>query len=184
MDLTTALVVLALLFAAMVLVWGVLQIRAAVSQWYDAVSERTLERFRARLEPFKLARRPVIQAVLLQDGAVVAAMNQHAEEHGTSPEETRREVVRYIREIVPAFSVMSYYRLGYGLSRWFIGLLYRLVVSNRDAAAPGRIPEDDVVVYLANHRSNADYVVVAYVLAGTVSISYAVGEWARTWPLE
>jgi glycerol-3-phosphate O-acyltransferase len=35
-----------------------------------------------------------------------------------------------------------------------------------------------------NHRSNADYVVVAYVLAQGVSISYAVGEWARTWPLE
>jgi glycerol-3-phosphate O-acyltransferase len=35
-----------------------------------------------------------------------------------------------------------------------------------------------------NHRSNADYVVVAYVLARVVSISYAVGEWARTWPLE
>ena len=35
-----------------------------------------------------------------------------------------------------------------------------------------------------NHRSNADYVVVAYVLARGVSMSYAVGEWARAWPLE
>jgi glycerol-3-phosphate O-acyltransferase len=35
-----------------------------------------------------------------------------------------------------------------------------------------------------NHRSNADYVVVAYVMARMVSISYAVGEWARVWPLE
>jgi glycerol-3-phosphate O-acyltransferase len=35
-----------------------------------------------------------------------------------------------------------------------------------------------------NHRSNADYVVVAYVLARGVALSYAVGEWARTWPLE
>jgi glycerol-3-phosphate O-acyltransferase len=35
-----------------------------------------------------------------------------------------------------------------------------------------------------NHRSNADYVVVAYVLSGEVAISYAVGEWARIWPLE
>ena len=40
------------------------------------------------------------------------------------------------------------------------------------------------MLYLMNHRSNADYVVVAYVLARVVSISYAVGEWARTWPLE
>jgi len=41
-----------------------------------------------------------------------------------------------------------------------------------------------VVVYLMNHRSNADYIVVAYVLARGVHVSYAVGEWARAWPLE
>jgi glycerol-3-phosphate O-acyltransferase len=35
-----------------------------------------------------------------------------------------------------------------------------------------------------NHRSNADYVLVSYVLAGQVAISYAVGEWARAFPLE
>jgi glycerol-3-phosphate O-acyltransferase len=35
-----------------------------------------------------------------------------------------------------------------------------------------------------NHRSNADYVLVGYVLSGQVAISYAVGEWARTFPLE
>jgi glycerol-3-phosphate O-acyltransferase len=40
-----------------------------------------------------------------------------------------------------------------------------------------------VVLYLMNHRSNADYVVVAYVLARVVSISYASAS-ARTWPLE
>src|SRR5437879_11969649 len=51
-------------------------------------------------------------------------------------------------------------------------------------AALARIPKNDVVVYLMNHRSNADYVVVAYVLAYGVQVSYAVGEWARAWPLE
>ena len=35
-----------------------------------------------------------------------------------------------------------------------------------------------------NHRSNADYVLVSYALAGEVAISYAVGEWARAFPLE
>ena len=41
-----------------------------------------------------------------------------------------------------------------------------------------------MVVYVINHRSNADYVLVSYALAGDVSISYAVGEWARAFPLE
>jgi glycerol-3-phosphate O-acyltransferase len=40
------------------------------------------------------------------------------------------------------------------------------------------------VIYLSNHRSNADYVLLGYALAGDVSISYAVGEWARAFPLE
>src|SRR5688572_19398582 len=35
-----------------------------------------------------------------------------------------------------------------------------------------------------NHRSNADYVLVGYALSGQVAISYAVGEWARAFPLE
>src|SRR4026207_895153 len=35
-----------------------------------------------------------------------------------------------------------------------------------------------------NHRSNADYVLTGYVLTGKVAISYAVGEWARAFPLE
>jgi len=63
-------------------------------------------------------------------------------------------------------------------------MLYRPTVAYQDAAALERVPKKDVVVYLMNHRSNADYVVVAFVLAQRVSISYAVGEWARTWPLE
>ena len=46
------------------------------------------------------------------------------------------------------------------------------------------MPRDAIVIYLMNHRSNADYVLVGYVLAGRVAISYAVGEWARTFPLE
>jgi glycerol-3-phosphate O-acyltransferase len=39
------------------------------------------------------------------------------------------------------------------------------------------------VVYVINHRSNADYVLVAHMLFKFISLSYAVGEWARVWPL-
>jgi glycerol-3-phosphate O-acyltransferase len=46
------------------------------------------------------------------------------------------------------------------------------------------LPRDSIVIFLMNHRSNADYEVIAYVMMGDVSISYAVGEWARAFPLE
>jgi glycerol-3-phosphate O-acyltransferase len=34
-----------------------------------------------------------------------------------------------------------------------------------------------------NHRSNMDYVLAGYLAADQAALSYAVGEWARTWPL-
>jgi glycerol-3-phosphate O-acyltransferase len=65
-----------------------------------------------------------------------------------------------------------------------LNLLYRVTVDYQDEASLERIPKRDVVVYAMNHRSNVDYVVVAYVLAYGAHVSYAVGEWARVWPLE
>jgi glycerol-3-phosphate O-acyltransferase len=47
-----------------------------------------------------------------------------------------------------------------------------------------RVERSAVVVYLMNHRSNVDYVLAGYALSGRVAISYAVGEWARVFPLE
>ena len=35
-----------------------------------------------------------------------------------------------------------------------------------------------------NHRSNMDYILVAYLAADHTALSYAVGEWARVWPLQ
>ena len=100
------------------------------------------------------------------------------------PAQVRRRVETYIAEIVPHFSILSYYKVGYNLAKALVNLLYKMSVDYQDEAALARIPKKDVVVYLMNHRSNADYVVVAYVLAYGVQVSYAVGEWARAWPLE
>ena len=35
-----------------------------------------------------------------------------------------------------------------------------------------------------NHRSNMDYMLVSFLAAERVALSYAVGEWARIWPLQ
>ena len=34
-----------------------------------------------------------------------------------------------------------------------------------------------------NHRSNMDYVLITWLVSNRAQISYAVGEWARVWPL-
>jgi glycerol-3-phosphate O-acyltransferase len=105
-------------------------------------------------------------------------------EHGLPEDTVRRRVRSYLDEIVPHFNILSYYKVGYNLAKIFVNLLYKVSVDYQDEPALARIPRRDVVVYLMNHRSNADYVVVAYVLARGVHVSYAVGEWARAWPLE
>jgi glycerol-3-phosphate O-acyltransferase len=140
--------------------------------------------FEARLDRYKLVERDIIREQLLHDPEILAAIKRHAEEYEEAESQVRIRVNQYIDEIVPFFNVLSYYRIGYNTARLLINLLYKSNIEYRDHEALDRIPKRDVVLYLMNHRSNADYVVVAYVLARVVSISYAVGEWARTWPLE
>lgn len=147
-------------------------------------ARKALHRFEVRLERYKLVERDIIRSQLLQDPMILAAIERHSHEQHVSEPEVRRLVNEYIDEIVPYFNVLSYYKIGYNISRLLINLLYKASIEYRDHDALDRIPRRDIVVYLMNHRSNADYVVVAYVLARVVSISYAVGEWARTWPLE
>ncbi|HXF96796.1 MAG TPA: 1-acyl-sn-glycerol-3-phosphate acyltransferase, partial [Gemmatimonadales bacterium] len=155
-------------------------VRRRVRNW----ARHAVFQFRARIDRYKLVERERIREALLQDPAVLGAIRAHARLHGQPEGVVRSRVNQYIDEIVPFFNVLSYYKLGYNLARLTINLLYKVTLEYRDQEALDRIPRRDVVVYLMNHRSNADYVVVAYVLARVVSISYAVGEWARVWPLE
>jgi glycerol-3-phosphate O-acyltransferase len=145
---------------------------------------RTLHRFGVRTNRFKLTRKAAIRGALLNDGRVAAAVREHAREHGLREPEVWRRVNGYIDEIVPYFNILAYYRLGYPVSRVTLNLLYRVSVDYADLPALQSLSPDAAVIYLANHRSNADYVLLAYALAGDVSISYAVGEWARAFPLE
>ncbi len=170
--------------AAGLTLWLTRRTRSVVRARFRRSARRAVHQFQVRLERYKLVERDLIRQRLLQDPAVLEAMRHHGEESDKAAAEVRRLVNEYIDEIVPFFSVLSYYRIGYNLSRLLINLLYKASIEYRDHEALDRIPQKDVVVYLMNHRSNADYVVVAYVLARVVSISYAVGEWARTWPLE
>jgi glycerol-3-phosphate O-acyltransferase len=90
----------------------------------------------------------------------------------------------YAREIVPAFNAYFYFRLGYWLAKRTAQALFRVRVGYSDDAGLARIPPDATVVFVMNHRSNMDYVLAAYLAADRAALSYAVGEWARIWPLQ
>jgi glycerol-3-phosphate O-acyltransferase len=145
---------------------------------------RTLHAFRARVSRYQLQQPRHARQVLRDDPVVAEAVRAHMAETGLPEPAVWRQVETYLDEIVPHFSILSYYKVGYNVAKVLVNLLYKVSVEYQDEAALMRIPRRDVVVYLMNHRSNADYVVVAYVLAYGVHVSYAVGEWARAWPLE
>jgi glycerol-3-phosphate O-acyltransferase len=96
----------------------------------------------------------------------------------------QQKVKNYAREIVPSFNAYIYYQVGYWLSTSVARFIYRVRVA---AVAPAKlqaIDPDATVVFVMNHRSNMDYVLISYLAAEQVTLSYAVGEWARIFPLE
>ena len=148
------------------------------------LGRRAAMRFRPRIDRYKLARRRFVRERLIADPEVAHAVRKHARENGVSEAEAWRKVHGYITEIVPFFNIVAYYQIGYRAASVLLRLFYNVTVEHEDGAAPRRPPRDAVLIYLMNHRSNADYIVVSYALAGQVAISYAVGEWARAFPLE
>ena len=151
-----ALLAAAAVLAAALALWLTRRARAALRARLQRAGRRALLDFQARVARYKLVSRRAIHDQLLLDPVVAAAMREHRRAHGGTELDVRVRVERYIDEILPFFNVLSYYRLGYNLARLTLNLLFRVTVDYQDEPALERIPRRDVVVYLMNHRSNAD----------------------------
>lgn len=145
---------------------------------------RSLRARGSRLDRFKLTSRRRIREILLGDDGIAKAVAVHAKENDLEKAAVWKKVEAYIDEIVPLFNIPAYHRLGYFVSRALLNMFYKVSAEQVGPEGAASLPDDAIVVYLMNHRSNADYVLAAYVLTGRVAISYAVGERARAFPLE
>jgi glycerol-3-phosphate O-acyltransferase len=149
-------------------------------------AEKALARLNARLDRkidlFKLAQRSDMVARLAYDAKVVEAAMAHAAETGVPGEVAFEEAHRYAREIVPGFSATVYFGFGTRAAKWLSRLLFRVRVGKVDAEL-GHLDPKAAVIFVMNHRSNLDYVLVTWLVADRSAVSYAVGEWARVWPL-
>jgi glycerol-3-phosphate O-acyltransferase len=96
----------------------------------------------------------------------------------------RRRANRYATEIVPAFNAWIYFRAGYAVARAVARSLYRVRIGSADDEGLAAIPDGATVVFVMNHRSNMDYILLSYLAAERTALSYAVGEWARIWPIQ
>jgi glycerol-3-phosphate O-acyltransferase len=121
---------------------------------------------------------------LIYDPKVAEAISEHAKATGV-PENVAFEAARrYAREIVPSFSATAYFGVVTRLARWISRSVYRVRLGYFDEEAIANIAPQATVVFVMNHRSNMDYVLVTHLAAERSALSYAVGEWARVWPLQ
>ncbi|MCP3971858.1 MAG: glycerol-3-phosphate acyltransferase [Rhodobacteraceae bacterium] len=179
------LLVLILLFAAVTFASHFLfpSVRWFFRRRMERVVTRLNQRLTRPIEPFKLARRHDMIQRLIYDPKVAEAVTQHARKEGV-PENVAFEAARrYAREIVPAFSASAYFGFAVRLTRWLSSKLYTVHLDESNGAALKAIEGDATIVFIMNHRSNMDYLLVPHLVADRSAMSFAVGEWARIWPL-
>lgn len=149
----------------------------------EKVVAKLNEKLERPIEPFKLARRHDMIQRLIYDPMVLRAVSDHAKEQGLPENVAFEEARRYAREIVPSFSASAYFGFAIKLANLLSNALYRVRLAYQDEAALKGLDPDATIVFVINHRSNMDYVLVTYLAAERSALSYAVGEWARVWPL-
>ncbi len=135
------------------------------------------------IQPFKLMERNDMIVRLAHDPKVMEAVVATAAETKEPETVVLERAKRYAREIVPSFSATLYFGLGARAARWLARTIYRVRIGHFDADELRAIDRKATVVFVMNHRSNMDYVLVTYLAASRSALSYAVGEWARIWPL-
>ncbi|MEQ9241523.1 1-acyl-sn-glycerol-3-phosphate acyltransferase [Roseovarius indicus] len=149
----------------------------------ERVVARLNERLARPIEPFKLARRYDMIQRLIYDPEVARAVADHAREEGIPENVAFEQARRYAREIVPSFSATAYFGIAIKAARWLSQSLYRVRLGHYDEEEFRHVDREATVVFVMNHRSNMDYVLVTWLAAERTALTYAVGEWARVWPL-
>jgi glycerol-3-phosphate O-acyltransferase len=158
-------------------------VRWAIRRRANRAIDKLNTRLRLRIQPFKLTRRQVLTDRLVFDPEVLNAVDVYVKETGVPREVAMEKVKRYANEIVPAFSAYAYFRIGTRIARGISKMLYRVRIGVRSDDALAAVDPASSVIFVINHRSNMDYVLVTYVAATSSALSYAVGEWAQVWGL-
>ena len=177
--------VLILLFAAVTFASHFLF--PSVRWFFRKRAERLVARLNTRLqrpiEPFKLAARHDMIQRLIYDPQVTEAIVEHARKNRVPENVAFEKAKDYAREIVPSFSATAYFTFGMRAARWLSRSLYRIRLGAFDRSMIEKIDPEASIIFVMNHRSNMDYVLVTYLVSRASALSYAVGEWARVWPL-
>ena len=177
------------LFLVFIAVFALLdRILIPSSRWFlrrriNRVIEEIGTRLDIEIRPFQLTKRQVLIDRLSYDPAIIEAIKSYADEKDMPFEMVQKKAISYAKEIVPSFNAYFYFRIGYWIAKKIARLLYRVRVGLLEDDQYKKIDPDSTVVFIMNHRSNIDYILVAFLAAERTTLSYAVGEWAKIWPL-
>jgi len=177
------------LLAVFAALWVVQHFLLPSAKWFvrrraNRLIDEVNNKLALRIPSFKLTRREVLIDRLVYHERVMEAVDQVADEQGLPRQALMRDVQTYAKEIVPAFNAILYFKAAYWLARRVVHALYRVRLGFADDDALAEIGEHSSVVFVMNHRSNMDYILATYLAAERTALSYAVGEWARIWPLQ
>jgi glycerol-3-phosphate O-acyltransferase len=178
------------LLLLLVTAWAVLHLLLIPSaRWFlrrriNRVIDEISSRLDIEIRPFQLTKRQVLIDRLFYDPKVMEAIQAAVQERNMPRPMVQAEVLTYAKEIVPSFNTYLYFRVGYWVAKKIARLLYGVRVGLVDNEQLATIEPDSTVVFVMNHRSNMDYILVAFLAAERTTLSYAVGEWAKIWPLQ
>lgn len=177
--------VLILLFAAVTALSHFLlpSVRWFFRRRFERAVTRLNKRLKRPIQPFKLARRYDMIQRLIYDPEVSREIAIYAEKNNVPENVAFQKAQEYAREIVPSFSAFAYFSFAMRLAKILAESVYRIRTAPQNDAVFASIPKNATAVFVMNHRSNMDYVLVTYLASKTSTLSYAVGEWARVWPL-
>jgi glycerol-3-phosphate O-acyltransferase len=158
-------------------------------RWYfrrrvNRVIDEINTRLDVEIRPLQVTQRKALIDRLVFDEKVLEAVKQTAQQKGMPTSIAQDRARTFAREIVPAFNAYMYFRIGYWIAKRLARLIYRMRVGYYDNNELSKVDPESAVVFVMNHRSNMDYVLVSFLVAEKTALSYAVGEWARIWPLQ
>lgn len=174
----------------LLVLWGIYEIIryvvvGTVKARYEAQVDRFMRQNKIPHDNFRHTHRVVVKELVMADPGLAAAIARRAEETGENFVAVQARVREWLDEIVPQFNLLAYYKIGYGVAKTLTHTLYNVRLDRRSwDEAQEKVPEGASIVLVSNHRSNADFVVTGFMVSKSVQVSYAVGEWARVWPLE
>ncbi|HJW80742.1 MAG TPA: hypothetical protein VJ396_00735, partial [Acidiferrobacterales bacterium] len=103
-------------------------LRRRINRVIDEVNTR----LNISIRPFQLTKRQVLIDRLVYDPKVLEAMQAYAADQHMPREVAQARVLKFAREIVPAFNAYIYFRIGYWLAGRLARLLYRVRVGFAD----------------------------------------------------